>query len=103
MIWTSASWRRRMHGLSNTRTCMSCLRRTPNCLSLCYEKLASPQTYRELSRFLETSPFKYQSHIGNVKDASNKADPTALLIRQRIDSLQPQIAAATRDVRAAFG
>jgi hypothetical protein len=75
----------------------------PNCLSLCYEKLASPQTYRELSRFLETSPFKYQSHIGNVKDAANKADPTALLIRQRIDYLQPQIAAATCDVRAAYG
>jgi hypothetical protein len=75
----------------------------PNCLSLCYEKLASPETYDELSRFLETAPFNYRRHINGVKDASNKADPTASLIQQRIEYLQPQIAASTCEARAAYG
>ena len=75
----------------------------PNCLSLRYEDLASPKTYHDLSRFLETSSFNYKSHVSKVKDPSNKTDPTALLIRRRIEFLQPQIAAATCNVRAAYG
>jgi len=74
-----------------------------NCLALRYEDLASSETYRELSAFLETSPFDYQSRIRKVKDASNKTDATAVLIRQRIEFLQPQIATATSAARAAYG
>jgi hypothetical protein len=75
----------------------------PNCLPLRYEDLGSPRTYRKLSRFLGTAAFNYQSHVDKVKDASNKTDPTALLIRQRIEFLQPRIAAATCEGRAAYG
>jgi len=74
-----------------------------NWLPLRYEDLASPKTYHELSRFLEAAPFNYQSHVDRVKDASNKTDPTALLIQQRIAYLQPQITATTRDALAAYG
>jgi hypothetical protein len=74
-----------------------------NCLSICYEDLRDPETYHELSRFLETSRFNYQSHIGKVKDPANKTDPTAVLIRQRIEFLKPQIAALTCEARAAYG
>ena len=75
----------------------------PNCLPLRYEDLANPKTYRELSKFLETSPFNFQSHVNKVKDAANKSDPTALLIRERIEFLRPQIAVATCQARAAYG
>jgi len=75
----------------------------PNCLTLRYEDLGDPKTYRELSKFLETSPFNFQSHVNKVKDAANKSDPTALLIRERIEFLRPQIAAATSEARAAYG
>ena len=74
-----------------------------NCLSLRYEDFGSSETYRKLATFLETSSFDYESHLVRVKDASNKTDAMAVLIRQRIEFLQPQIAAATRDVRAAYG
>jgi hypothetical protein len=75
----------------------------PNCLALRYEDLGSPKTYHKLSKFLETSSFDYQKHIGKVKDAANKTDPTANLIRQRIEVLHPRIIAATGDVRTAYG
>jgi Sulfotransferase family len=75
----------------------------PNCLQLQYEELGSPQAYQKLSTFLETSPFDYQRHLGKVKDASNKTDPTAVRVRQRIEQLQPQIADATCEGRAAYG
>ena len=75
----------------------------PNCLPLRYEDLTNPKTYRELAKFLETSSFSFQSHVNKVKDAANKSDPTALLIRERIEFLRPQIAAATCQVRAAYG
>lgn len=70
---------------------MRCLARAhaPNCVSLRYENLGDPDTYQKLSRFLDTSSFDYQSQIGRVKDASNKTDPTAVLIRQRMDFLVP--------------
>lgn len=74
-----------------------------NCLSLRYEDLGSPKTYQQLSKFLETSGFNYQSHVSKVKDAANKSDPTARLIRQRMQFLQPQILAATSGARASYG
>lgn len=75
----------------------------PNCLQLRYEDLGSAKTYQKLSKFLETSAFDHRSHVGRVKDASNKTDATAILIRRRMETLQPQIAAATGDMRAAYG
>lgn len=74
-----------------------------NCLALRYEDLGNPKLYLKLSRFLGTSPFDYKSVIGKVKDASNKTDRTALLIRRRMDHLQPLIEAATGGARAAYG
>ncbi len=74
-----------------------------NCLPLRYEDLRSPQTYQQLSDFLETSSFDYAGHIRKVKDASNKTGPTAVLIRRRMQLLEPQIANATREARAAYG
>ncbi len=68
-----------------------------------YEDLASAQTYRELASFLETSSFDYQRIVGKVKDASNKTDPTALLIRSRMELLEPRIVAATCKAREAYG
>jgi hypothetical protein len=68
-----------------------------------YEDLGSPKTYHQLSKFLETSAFDYQMHVGKVKDAANKTDPTATLIRQRIEALHPRIVAATCEVRTAYG
>ena len=79
-----------------------CQAHPSKCLRLRYEDLGQSKTYRELSKFLDTSSFAYQSHTGKVKDASNKSDPTARLIRQRIEFLQPQIAAATCGARAAL-
>jgi hypothetical protein len=75
----------------------------PNCLTRRYEDLGGPKTYQKLSNFLNTSSFDYQKHIGKVKDPSNKTDPTAALIRRRMDFLQPQIATATAEARAAYG
>jgi hypothetical protein len=74
-----------------------------NCLPLRYEELGSARTYQKLARFLETSSFDYARHISQVKDASNKTDPTARLITRRIEFLHPQIAAATSDAREAYG
>jgi len=74
-----------------------------NCLPVRYDDLGRARIYRDLSTFLETSSFDYASHIGKVKDASNKTDPTAVLIGRRIEFLQSQIAATTRDARAAYG
>jgi hypothetical protein len=75
----------------------------PNCLQLRYEDLGNSRTYQRLSKFLQTSAFDHRSHVGRVKDASNKTDPTAVLIRRRMEALQPQIAAATGEMRAAYG
>ena len=74
-----------------------------NCRTVRYEDLGNPATYHQLSKFLETSSFQYQGLTEKVKDASNKTDLTALLIQRRLASLRPQIEAATRDARAAFG
>ena len=74
-----------------------------NCLSLRYEDLGSAGTYQKLADFLETSSFDYARHIGQVKDASNKTDPTASLIARRIQALHRRIAAATSDAREAYG
>ena len=74
-----------------------------NCLLVRYEDLDSPQTYEELSGFFKTSAFDYKSRLRRVNDASNKTSPTAALIRQRIEALQPEITAATLQVRTAFG
>lgn len=73
-----------------------------NCLRLRYEDLGSPDTYQHLSDFLAASSFDYQTHLAKVKDASNKTDATAVLIRRRIELLQPQIAEATCAARAAY-
>jgi hypothetical protein len=75
----------------------------PNCLALRYEDLACADTYQTLRRFLNSGPFDFEKHIGRVKDASNKTDPTAALIRCRIQLLRPQIAAMTGEMRAAYG
>jgi Sulfotransferase family len=74
-----------------------------NCLSLHYEDLGNPKPYLKLARFLETSGFDFQSVVAQVKDASNKTDRTALLVRQRMQELQPEIDAATEAARAAYG
>ena len=75
----------------------------PNSLALHYEDLASAQTQRRLASFLDTSSFDYQRIIAKVKDASNKTDPTALLIRSRMELLGPRIVAATCKAREAYG
>jgi hypothetical protein len=75
----------------------------PNCLPVRYEDLGNPTTYHKLAIFLKSQSFDYKSHVGKVKDASSKADPTALLIRRRIEFLQPQIASATCGGRTAYG
>ena len=72
-------------------------------LLLRYEDLGSPQTYEEISGFFRTSGFEYKSRLRRVHDASNKTSPTAALIRQRIEALQPEITAATLHVRTTFG
>jgi hypothetical protein len=74
-----------------------------NCLAIRYEDLGSSETYQGLAGFLETASFNFQGPVDKVKDASNKTDPTARLIRQRIELLQPQIAIVTREAQAAYG
>jgi hypothetical protein len=74
-----------------------------NCRPVHFEDLGNPITYHQLSQFLETSSFNYQSQVEKVKDASNKTDLTALLIQRRIAFLRPQIEAATWGARAVFG
>lgn len=93
----------RLHALAQTHGEALAQTHGPNCLRLRYEDLGDPDTYRELSQFLETSSFDYKKQLGKVKDAANKTDPTALLIRQRMELLQPRIAQLTRDARAAYG
>jgi hypothetical protein len=80
-----------------------CQAHAANCLQLRYEDLGCSGTYQKLSKFLETSSFDYQSQLARVKDPSNKTDPTAVLIRERMEFLRPQIAATTGDMRAAYG
>jgi hypothetical protein len=74
-----------------------------NCLLLHYEHLGNPKSYQQLARFLGTSGFDFRSVVADVKDPSNKTDRTALLIRQRMQELQPEIDAATGVARAAYG
>lgn len=98
ILAAAASWNAqymRLHALSQAHA--------PNCLLLRYEDLGSPEIYQKLSGFLGASSFDYQSHVDKVKDASNKIDPTAALIRSRIQLLHPQIAITTREGKAAYG
>ena len=74
-----------------------------NCLKLRYEDLKNAKSYERLSQFLEASPFDYPAALAKVKDASNKSDPTALLIRRRMKFLQAEIESATAGARAAYG
>lgn len=77
------------------------------CLKLRYEDLTGAESaagsYERLSQFLEASPFRYKAALAKVKDASVKTDPTALLIRVRIQALHAEIEAATSGARAAYG
>ena len=75
----------------------------PGCFPVRYEDLRSPDTYRNLSRFLATPAFDYRKQIGKVKDTANRTDPTAVLIERRIKLLEPHIASATNDAREAYG
>lgn len=67
-----------------------------------YEDLQNHDTFPELARFLETDSFDYAKCIRRVRDASNKTDPTAQLIRQRMELLAPKIAAATSQARTLY-
>jgi hypothetical protein len=67
-----------------------------------YEDLGHANLYPQLAKFLNTSLFDYRK-ITARKDASNKTDPTALLIRRRIQLLHREIAATTCEVRSAYG
>ncbi len=73
------------------------------CMAIRYEDLRNPHTYRKLSNFLEASSFDFGACLGKVKDASGKTDPTAVLVRQRIQFLDRRIAVATSNARAAYG
>lgn len=98
ILWAADLWNSQylhLHSLSQAHA--------PNCLAIHYEDLAVPRTYQKLARFLRTSLFDYVSHIGRVRDASNKTDPTAVLIRRRMEFLQEPIAQATCDARTVYG
>ncbi len=98
ILAAAQAWNRQyVHLHSLSQACAS------KCLALHYEDLGGPKAYHQLSRFLETSSFDYRSHVEKVMDASNKTDPTAVLISRRIEFLQPQIAAATSEARKAYG